>query len=95
MKNTLLMHYKHMYSHNLILGIQFAVKVYENTTAFKELGARLAPNHFPGCEDHAMKSRSYWECFIRQNPHTMFHPSGTCKMGPLDHPDSVVDSELR
>ncbi len=75
--------------------MQFAVKVYENTTTFNQLGARLAPNHFPGCENHELKSRAYWKCYLYKNPHTMFHPCGTSKMGKITDPSSVVDSELR
>ncbi|KAH9499666.1 hypothetical protein Btru_074377 [Bulinus truncatus] len=34
-------------------------------------------------------------CVIRSRPETVFHPSGTCKMGPPGDPTAVVDSSLR
>ena len=33
--------------------------------------------------------------FCRNNGATIFHPSGTCKMGSLSDPLAVVDEELR
>ncbi|WGL17519.1 GMC family oxidoreductase N-terminal domain-containing protein [Microbulbifer bruguierae] len=40
----------------------------------------------------ALTSREAIEQFIRQNAETIYHPVGTCKMGPDE--DAVVDSEL-
>ena len=33
--------------------------------------------------------------FCRENGATIFHPSGTCKMGPADDPQAVLDARLR
>ncbi|MEX0730105.1 MAG: choline dehydrogenase [Aquisalimonadaceae bacterium] len=33
--------------------------------------------------------------FIREEATTIFHPSGTCQMGPADQPGAVVDARLR
>ena len=33
--------------------------------------------------------------FCRNNGATIFHPSGTCSMGPAQNPMSVVDARLR
>jgi choline dehydrogenase len=35
------------------------------------------------------------DAYIRQNGTTLFHPAGTCKMGPASDPLAVVDAELR
>jgi 4-pyridoxate dehydrogenase len=35
------------------------------------------------------------DAYIRSAPATAHHPAGTCRMGPADAPDSVVDPELR
>lgn len=71
------------------------VNMFENTTTYKNIGARFAPNHFPGCENYELKSRLYWECYVRSVTTTIFHPSGTCAMGKPNDPNSVVDSQLR
>lgn len=33
--------------------------------------------------------------YVRQNAQTLYHPVGTCKMGPASDPMAVVDPELR
>ncbi len=33
--------------------------------------------------------------FVRRASDTIFHGAGTCRMGPRDNPDSVVDASLR
>jgi len=40
-------------------------------------------------------NRDELRTFIRQNVSTMFHPSGTCKMGPASDPLAVVDADAR
>ncbi|GFS26333.1 oxygen-dependent choline dehydrogenase [Elysia marginata] len=47
------------------------------------------------CKHHQFDSREYWACAIRQRPLTIYHPVGTCKMGPQGDPTAVVDSKLR
>src|SRR4051794_14189141 len=41
------------------------------------------------------RSRDELRDFARQTVSTMFHPSGTCKMGPASDPLAVVDHEAR
>ncbi|HQY30611.1 MAG TPA: GMC family oxidoreductase, partial [Thermomicrobiales bacterium] len=41
------------------------------------------------------QNRDELRAFIRQNVSTMFHPSGTCKMGPAIDPLAVVDADAR
>jgi len=33
--------------------------------------------------------------YVRQTCETVYHPAGTCRMGDLDHPDTVVGADLR
>ncbi|KOX67574.1 Glucose dehydrogenase [acceptor], partial [Melipona quadrifasciata] len=37
----------------------------------------------------------YWECVVRHYTLTVYHPVGTCKMGPSTDPEAVVDPQLR
>ncbi|XP_065907071.1 alcohol dehydrogenase [acceptor]-like isoform X2 [Dysidea avara] len=40
-------------------------------------------------------SDEFWEWFIRQFLSSVAHPVGTCKMGSVDDPNTVVDPRLR
>ncbi|XP_071448688.1 glucose dehydrogenase [FAD, quinone]-like [Hetaerina americana] len=65
------------------------------TPGMQKLGARINPIPFPGCEHLDFISDEYWECAIRHYTTTIYHPVGTCKMGPENDPSAVVDSRLR
>lgn len=54
-------------------------------------------NHFriPGCQHFVFLSDEYWECQARHYTLTIYHPVGTCKMGPDSDYDAVVDPRLR
>ncbi|CAH1800033.1 unnamed protein product [Owenia fusiformis] len=78
----------------LIDGIENAMKL-EKTSAFEEIGAKLVQRTIPGCEGILYGSRAYWECYVRQQTLTVYHPVGTCKMGHRDDPTAVLDPQLR
>ena len=65
------------------------------TKAFQELGSRFYTKPFPGCEGYTLWTDDYWGCFIRHYSLTIYHPVGTCKMGPSSDPTAVVDPRLR
>lgn len=75
-------------------GVKAGLAVGE-TTAMKRFGARLHRKPVPGCKKLSMFTDEYWECFIRQYTMTIYHMSGTCKMGPITDPKAVVDNKLR
>jgi choline dehydrogenase len=45
--------------------------------------------------EHAPGSDAYIREFVRRYAVTIYHPCGTCKMGPLSDPTTVVDTRLR
>lgn len=49
----------------------------------------------PGCERHQFLSDEYWECQARHYTMTVYHPVGTCKMGPKSDEFAVVDERLK
>lgn len=80
----------------MVDGIEEFVYLYENSTTLGgKLGARLLPEHIPGCENYVHRSRAYWECVVRTVTGTLYHPAGTCTMGKPTDPKTVVDSNLR
>lgn len=50
----------------------------------KSLNARLNENIIKECvESHELYSDDYWRCQARHYTMTIYHPTGTCKMGPV------------
>ncbi|XP_055912550.1 glucose dehydrogenase [FAD, quinone] [Eupeodes corollae] len=78
----------------LVEGIKIAVNV-SGTQAFQRFGSR--PHHIPlpGCKHFEFMSDEYWACCIKQFTFTIYHPAGTCKMGPSWDRSAVVDPRLR
>ncbi|XP_022174784.1 glucose dehydrogenase [FAD, quinone]-like isoform X1 [Myzus persicae] len=65
------------------------------TDAMKKLNATLFDTPLPGCVQHKFDTDAYWKCSARQISFTIYHLSGTCKMGPMGDPTAVVDPRLR
>ncbi|XP_076222089.1 glucose dehydrogenase [FAD, quinone] isoform X2 [Nomia melanderi] len=78
----------------LVEGVKIGVAL-SRTAAFRRFGSELNSKQFPGCKHIPMYSDPYWECMIRHYSATIYHPVGTCKMGPYWDPEAVVDPQLR
>ena len=79
---------------NFIAGIRIWEKIMKTPT-IKALGVRIDQLTLSLCSQHKFSSDAYWECLIRHIAVPMFHQSGTCKMGAVNDPQSVVDPKLR
>lgn len=79
----------------LIKGIKAANKFLLATKAFERLNTRLNNQTVPECEKFPFDSDDYWECNLRLIPITIYHYSGTCKMGPESDETAVVDPTLK
>uniref|UniRef100_A0A1B6DXU8 Glucose-methanol-choline oxidoreductase C-terminal domain-containing protein n=1 Tax=Clastoptera arizonana TaxID=38151 RepID=A0A1B6DXU8_9HEMI len=75
-------------------GVKAGLAIGE-TLAMKRFGARFHRKPVPNCKHLPLFTDEYWECFIRQYTMTIYHMSGTCKMGPTTDPLAVVDPKLR
>ncbi|XP_062139795.1 glucose dehydrogenase [FAD, quinone]-like [Drosophila sulfurigaster albostrigata] len=63
--------------------------------AFRAINARLLDKQPPACRRHKWLSDEFWECYARHFTLTIYHYSGTAKMGPRSDPSAVVDARLR
>ncbi|KAG7204861.1 hypothetical protein KM043_005261 [Ampulex compressa] len=78
----------------LVEGVKIAVAL-SRTAAFKRFGSELHTKDFPNCRHIPMYTDAHWECMIRHYSITIYHPVGTCKMGPYWDAEAVVDPQLR
>lgn len=78
----------------LIEGAKIGLAL-SKTEAFQKLGSKFYDKIFPGCEAYTPWTDAYWGCFIRHYSQTIYHPAGTCKMGPVGDATAVVDPLLR
>jgi choline dehydrogenase-like flavoprotein len=78
----------------MLEGIKFAQKLM-NTEVMKAKGAKQIKLFLEACENLESDTSDYWECALRQIGTTLYHPVGTCKMGPSSDPGAVVDPELK
>jgi choline dehydrogenase len=65
------------------------------TKEFRKTGTILDTKPLRGCTDVTFGTEEYWRCVARNWVSTVYHPVGTCKMGPSNDPESVVDAELK
>jgi len=78
----------------IVEGLKIGLAL-SKTEAFQKVGSKFYDKIFPGCEGFTPWTDDYWRCFVRHYSLTIYHPSGTCKMGPSSDSTAVVDSQLR
>jgi choline dehydrogenase-like flavoprotein len=78
----------------LIAGLQYAISL-EETEAFRLSGARFVKTPVGVCAGYPWGSYEYLACLLMQYTSTIYHPVGTCKMGPNWDYGAVVDPRLR
>lgn len=78
----------------LVEGVRKSVKL-SQMPAYKKFNAQLLTTVIPGCKHLKYDSNEYWKCHARHLSFTIYHQSGTCKMGPVQDKTSVVDPRLR
>ncbi len=78
----------------MVRGIRAAIAI-SKTKAMQKFGSEFHRIPIPGCSHHVFMSDDYWKCQAMHVTNTIYHLSGTCKMGPATDPTAVVDARLR
>ncbi|GLV38206.1 uncharacterized protein CBL_12852 [Carabus blaptoides fortunei] len=79
----------------LLRGVKHGLDML-GTKAFAKYGPpEVVKLDLAKCNDLEFKSDDYWRCLIRSTAATVYHYSGTAKMGPDSDPTAVVDPRLR
>ncbi|XP_014293282.1 glucose dehydrogenase [FAD, quinone] [Halyomorpha halys] len=79
---------------DIVFGLRFIDQL-ANTNAMRSFNASVEYIKFPGCCGIADGTDYYWSCALSHIAGTGYNPIGTCKMGPCEDPDAVVDPQLR
>ncbi|XP_052902521.1 glucose dehydrogenase [FAD, quinone]-like [Anopheles moucheti] len=78
----------------LVEGLKFGVRVAE-TSVMRSINATFIYDAEHGDTCHGITGDAFFKCLIQHYSQTIYHPSGTAKMGPATDPMAVVDSQLR
>lgn len=76
-----------------VRGIMKLLKILD-TTYFKSINAYVPRTNIEACNQLELNSEEYFRCFSLNMVMSVFHPMGTCKMGP-DPKTAVVDNDLK
>jgi len=72
----------------IVAGLRWGRRIVDQPALSAYAGEELLPGRACDSDDQLLD-------FAKETGSTLYHPVGTCKMGPEDDPGSVVDSRLR
>ena len=76
-----------------VAGLKLALS-FSRTKVFEQNKLSVVVDKFH-CGQFDPSADKYLECIVRHWSTTVYHHSGTCKMGPGTDPSSVVDAQLK
>ncbi|KAL9871580.1 glucose dehydrogenase [FAD, quinone] isoform 1-T1 [Glossina fuscipes fuscipes] len=77
----------------LVEGVEMILQLAE-TSAMLRVDTKFNQRPFWRCNHLKFASWKYWHCCLRLYASTLQHQVGTCKMGPPNDSEAVVDSQL-
>lgn len=78
----------------LMKGIRLLHQL-DGTKGHQRINAKIRQSTVPKCQTLPYDTDEFWECHIRHVTYTIYHYSGTCKMGPDSDALAVVNERLR
>ncbi|CAG2105046.1 unnamed protein product, partial [Medioppia subpectinata] len=78
----------------LVEGMKLALAI-ARAPPLQRYNATPIPDRYPTCDQQPLYSDAYLRCTAQVYTSIIFHPMGTCRMGPIGDPRSVVDLQLR
>lgn len=79
---------------NMLHGVRFLERL-ERTAAYRAVNATILRIPIKECDKLKFRSDDYWRCYIKYFTSTVFHITGTVKMGPPTDVTTCVNSQLR
>lgn len=79
----------------LVAGMKMAIKLSEMPALQHSHAPQLIKTQYLGCEQYHLYSDQYLACMARVYPSSWHNPVGTCRMGCVCDPRTVVDWRLR
>ncbi|XP_073835221.1 glucose dehydrogenase [FAD, quinone]-like [Musca autumnalis] len=78
-----------------VKGLQKCIELTKHPS-MRKINAQVLDKPIPQCRKYGdVTSRGYLECYARHFTFTIYHQSGTAKMGPRSDKTAVVDSRVR
>ncbi|XP_050355526.1 ecdysone oxidase-like [Nymphalis io] len=71
-------------------AVKFMIRL-TKTSYYQKIGSKVVKLKVKGCAGLEYGTDAYWRCYVVNSVTSIYHPVGTCAMGP----DGVVDERLR